>query len=172
MKSRDIAALFDFNYWANGQLLKTITAANLSDDHWVAPGTFTYRGLRATLVFILDVESSWRKRLQGLPAAVWDTSLDEGDFPSLQPLADRWRDDEREMRDWLASLTDADLAATMDLGDGDSFPLWYYLVHIVTHSDQQRRDVQLLLRSQGIEPPDLEFLYYADQLVSGGVGSD
>ena len=51
-----------------------------------------------------------------------------------------------------------------DLGDADRFPLWYYLVHIVTHSEQQRRDAQLILRHLGHEPPDLEFLYYADSL--------
>ena len=70
------------------------------------------------------------------------------------------------MRTWLATLTDSDLAAATDLGDGDSFPLWYYLVHIVTHSEQQRRDVQLLLRDAGVEPPDLEFLDHADHLAS------
>ena len=166
MRSQDIASLFDFNYWANDALLKTIRAASLSDAQLAAPGTFTYRGLRATLVLILDVESSWRKRLQGLPAAIWDTSLDEGDFPSIEPLEVSWRADEAEMRTWLATLTDSDLAAATDLGDGDSFPLWYYLVHIVTHSEQQRRDVQLLLRDAGVEPPDLEFLYYADHLAS------
>lgn len=34
----------------------------------------------------------------------------------------------------------------------------------MTHSEQQRRDAQLILRHLGQEPPDLEFLYYADTL--------
>ncbi len=164
MRSADIVALFDFNYWANGELLKTIAAANLSDAQLTASGTFTYRGLRSTLLLILDVESSWRKRLTGLPTAVWDASLNEADFPDVESLREGWRADEAEMREWLGTLTDADLDATVDLGDDDSFPLWFYLVHIVTHSEQQRRDVQLLLRDVGVEPPDLEFLYYADHL--------
>jgi len=34
----------------------------------------------------------------------------------------------------------------------------------VTHSEQQRRDAQIILAHLGHEPPDLEFLYFADSL--------
>jgi uncharacterized damage-inducible protein DinB len=70
------------------------------------------------------------------------------------------------MRAWIGGLDDEALVAIQDLGDGDRFPLWYYLFHIVTHSEQQRRDAQLILRHLGHEPPDLEFLYYADSLAA------
>lgn len=48
--------------------------------------------------------------------------------------------------------------------DGDR--LWYFLVHIVTHGIEQRRDVATLLRSFGADPPQLEFLWYADSLAN------
>ena len=73
--------------------------------------------------------------------------------------------------DVVRTPTDADLVTIRDLSDGDRFPLWYYLVHIVTHSEQQRRDAQLILRHLGHEPPDLEFLYYADALAPSADGS-
>ena len=79
-------------------------------------------------------------------------------------LAEHWARDEAKMRAWLAARSDADLSAIQDLGNADRFPLWYYLVHIVTHTEQQRRDAQLILFHLGHEPPDLEFLYYADSL--------
>jgi uncharacterized damage-inducible protein DinB len=164
MRAVDIAALLAFNYWANRQLLeaaKALPQATLR----VVP-TFTYRSLRGTLVHTLDVEMSWRARLRGESPAVWDRSLNEDDYPSVTDMADAWVEDEREMLTWLRTLTDEDLEAVVDLGNRDRFPLWYYMVHIVTHSEQQRRDVQLLLRSFGIEPPDLEFLYYADTIGS------
>jgi uncharacterized damage-inducible protein DinB len=162
MRTSDIQALFDFNYWANRQLLAAV--ASLPVDAFVRPIVITYRNLRGTLVHALDVELSWRRRLQGEPKEAWDVSLSLDDYPTADALAEHWSRDEAEMRAWLGSLSDDDMVAIQDLGNADRFPLWYYLVHIVTHSEQQRRDAQIILENLGHPPPDLEFLYYADSL--------
>ena len=166
MRGVDVRSLFDFTYWANRQILAA--AAELPVEDYVRPVAITYRDLRGTLVHTFDVEMSWRRRLRGEPKEVWDASLAPEDYPDVSALANDWSLDEVEMREWLASLEDRDLLEIIDLANEDRFPLWYYLVHIVTHSEQQRRDAQLILRHLGHEPPDLEFLYYADSLVSGG----
>jgi uncharacterized damage-inducible protein DinB len=166
MRKVDIEALFDFTYWADRKVLEAASA--VQSEAYVRPVTIAYRDLRGTLVHALDVEMSWRRRLRGEPKTAWDVSLPVEDYPTIPPLATHWERDEAEMRAWIAGLDDAALAATQDLGDGDRFPLWYYLVHIVTHSEQQRRDAQLILRHLGHEPPDLEFLYYADALAAAG----
>jgi uncharacterized damage-inducible protein DinB len=160
MRIADIQALFDFTYWADRQILRA--AAAIPTEDFTRPITITYRNLRGTLVHTLDVEMSWRRRVRGEPKEVWDASLSVDDYPTSDVLADDWARDESEMRAWLTTLSDEDLAAVIDLGTADRFPLWYYLVHIVTHSEQQRRDAQVILRHLGHEPPDLEFLYYAD----------
>ena len=164
MRATDIQALFDFTYWADRQLLAA--AEVVGADAFTRSVEVTYRNLRDTLVHTLDVEMSWRRRLRGEPTSNWDTTLAPESYPTAADLAAAWARDEAEMRAWLASLTYADVDAIQDLGDGDRFPLWYYLVHIVTHSEQQRRDVQIVLRHLGHEPPDLEFLYYADSLAA------
>lgn len=163
MRIMDIEALIDFTYWANRRILDA--AAAIPVDQFLRPVPITYRNLRGTLVHTLDVELSWRRRLRGEPKEAWDVSLAVDDYPTAEALAEHWSSDETEMRSWLASLSDDDLLAIQDLGNADRFPLWYYLVHIVTHSEQQRRDAQLILRHLGHEPPDLEFLYYADSVV-------
>jgi uncharacterized damage-inducible protein DinB len=162
MHTTDVRTLFDFTYWADRQIL--VAAAAVSDDDFVRPISFTYRNLRGTLVHTLDVELSWRRRLRGEPKEDWDVSLAVEDFPTAAALIEAWARDEAEMRAWLDSLTDDDLAEVVDLGNTDRFPLWFYLVHIVTHSEQQRRDAQIILEHLGHPPPDLEFLYYADSL--------
>jgi uncharacterized damage-inducible protein DinB len=166
MRSVDIEALFDFTYWADRQVLDA--AGAIPAEEFAGPVSITYRDLRATLVHILDVEMSWRRRLRGEPKEIWDAALSVDDYPTVATLAEHWSRDESEMRAWIGSLTDDDLTAIQDLGNTDRFPLWYYLVHIVTHSEQQRRDAQLILRQFGHEPPDLEFLYYADSLATSG----
>jgi uncharacterized damage-inducible protein DinB len=170
MRMVDIKALIDFTYWADRQVLTA--ASTLPAEAFARPVSISYRDLRGTLVHTLDVEMSWRRRLRGEPRSSWDSSLADGDYPTVADLAASWAADETEMRAWMNDLTDADLVAVQDLGDGDRFPLWFYLVHIVTHSEQQRRDAQLILRHLGTEPPDLEFLYYADSLAAAADGSD
>lgn len=166
MRTVDVQALFDFTYWADRQIVDT--AAAIPIEAFTRSTTIAYRNLRDTLVHTLDVESSWRRRLRGEPKDMWDASLDPADYPTAIELGEHWSRDEAEMRTWLRTLRDDDLAAIVDLDNADRFPLWYYLVHIVTHSEQQRRDAQLILRDLGHEPPDLEFLYYADSLAPPG----
>ena len=150
-----VIALFDFTYWANRHLLEVAT--KLTPEQWVAPSDITERSLRGTLVHTLDVEWSWRMRLQKRP----EGELKEEDYPTVASLAEQWARDEAEMRAWLGSIDDATLAAKPE-SDKDGFPLWYYLVHIVTHSQQQRSDAAILLTRAGHSPGDIEFLDYAD----------
>ena len=162
MRRDDIVSLFGFTYWANRQILASVAA--IPSAEFVAPASYTYRNLRGTLVHALDVELSWRRRLRGEPREIWDQSLVDADFESAATLARRWAADEAEMRAWIANLSDADLEAVIDLGDGDHFPLWYYLAHMVTHGIQQRRDAAMILEAFGHTAPELDFLYYADSL--------
>jgi uncharacterized damage-inducible protein DinB len=161
VRQDDIEVLFDYSYWANRQILAA--AAELPEEQLITQASCTVRDLRDTLVFTLDVERSWRGRLRGEPREGWDTSLRSQDYPTVADLAEHWRRDEAEMRAWLHDLDDRTLSSTIDLGPKDRFPLWCFLVHVLTHSAHQRRDAALLLREAGREPPELDFLYYADR---------
>jgi uncharacterized damage-inducible protein DinB len=158
----DVMALIDFTYWGNRHLLDV--AAKLTPEKWVAPSDITERSLRGTLVHTLDVEWSWRLRLRKRPKEEWgpDVELKPESYPTVAPLAGHWARDEAEMRTWLATLDDATLASNWDISDKRLFPLWYYLVHIVTHSQQQRSDAAILLTGAGHSPGNIEFLDYAD----------
>ena len=162
MRKAEISVLFDYNYWANRQILAS--AAELSEEQFTAHSSVTWRNVRGTLVHTLDVERSWRGRIRGEPPERWDTSLPEADYPTVAALAEHWKRDEAEMRAWLQGLDDEMLTTVVDLGEKDRFPLWYFLVHIITHSAQQRRDAAILLTNAGHAPPEIEFLNYADSL--------
>ena len=162
MRQPDIVTLFDYSYWATRQVLDT--AAEISDEQFAAPSEVTWRGIRGTLVHTLDVERSWRGRLRREPKESWDRELRDDDYPTVQALAEYWERDEHEMRSWLQGLDDAALEAVVDLGGNDRFPLWYFLLHVITHSAQQRRDVVILLTGLGHPPPEIEFLNYGDSL--------
>jgi uncharacterized damage-inducible protein DinB len=160
VRKADLLRLFDYSYWATGQILDA--AQTLSPEAFVAPSDMTHRDLRGTLVFALDVERSWRRRIRGEALATWESELPAGDFPTVQSLAEAWREDEAEMRSWLESLDEDAVEATVDLGPKDRFLLSYFLLHILTHTAHQRRDAVILLERAGQSPPEIDFLYYAD----------
>ena len=164
MRTPDILHLYGFNYWGNRHLLDV--AKQLTPEQWTAPSDITERDLRGTLVHTLDVEWSWRLRLQKRPKEEWgpEVELNPAHYPDVATLAEHWARDEREMLDWIRSLGDDALAATWSDSPKNAFPLWYFLVHLVTHSQQQRSDAAILLTRAGHSPGNIEFLDYADTL--------
>jgi uncharacterized damage-inducible protein DinB len=158
MERTDIDSLFDYMYWANDRILDA--AELLTPDEFIAPSVVTTRDLRSTLVHELDVEWSWRLNLHGrLSEDVEELRPDA--YPDVASLRAHWRRDEAEMRGWVASLTDDDLASDVasDLTK-DRWPLWQYLVHIVVHATQQQADAATLLTLAGRSPGELGYLEF------------
>ena len=151
MRTSEIQALFEYLYWIRDRVL-------------TAAGEAGFDSVRATLVHELDVESGWRARLRGDE----ETDLDPANFPTIDAIADHWHRDELDMRTWLASLTDEALAAPPPHEANQAFPLWYYLVHVVSHGIQELEDTVMLLGPSGNSPRDLGFLDYADTTIDRG----
>jgi uncharacterized damage-inducible protein DinB len=159
VRSAEIGNLFGYLYWIRDRVLAAATEAGPDAFRATRPGS--PRDLRATLVHELDVEASWRARLSGGA----DTDLDPADYPNLGAVAAHWQRDEAEMQRWLATLTDKELAAPPPRETDQSFPLWYYLVHVVSHGIQELEEAVVLLGPSGRSPSDLGFLDYADTTI-------
>jgi uncharacterized damage-inducible protein DinB len=177
MRRQDLETLFGFSYWMKDRVLAC--AANLTTTEFQAPSGLTTRDLRGTLVHTLDVEWSWRARLQGKPEEVWKKELPLSDFPTAKALIDHWRRDEQEMKSWLATLDDDRLAEIHDLvprevmaTPKERYPLWYYVLHIHTHTQQQLGDAAVLLTRMRQSPGNIEFLAYADFVHRKGTPPD
>jgi uncharacterized damage-inducible protein DinB len=156
-----IRLLVDHLYWVNHRLLDA--AARLDPATFVSSPTFASRDLRATLVHELDVEWSWRMALEGRPPEEWgsDAELVPDDFPDVATLRERWDADEAEMRAWLGTLGDDDLAATLHPGlSRTSRPLWQFVIHIVTHAAHQQADAAAMLTAAGASPGEIGFLEF------------
>ena len=174
MRRKDLETLFGFSYWMKDRVLEC--AAKLTSTEFQAPSGVTTRDLRGTLVHTLDVEQSWRARLQHKSEAEWKKELAVSDYPRAGLLVDHWRRNEQEMRAWLASLDDETLAEIHDLEPGsppkERFPLWYYVLHIHTHTQQQLGDAAVLLTRMRQSPGNIEFLEYADFIHREGTSPD
>ena len=159
MRTSDATALFDHLYWIRDFVLSA--SGRLPGDAFTAVDTVTNRDLRSTIVHELDVHWSWRERLKGADWEEWfsDAELRADDYPTVASVAEHWRRDEADMRDWLASLTDADLDRP-PVRDEDRQPLWHYVMHLYSHGLQQFSEAAVLLTRAGQSPGDIGFLEF------------
>ena len=82
----DLERLLDYNIWANHRLMRA--AATLSvDDFKRDTLRASHGGVRGTLAHILSAEWIWLERWKGLSPT---RHLDEGEFPDVVALRDRW----------------------------------------------------------------------------------
>jgi uncharacterized damage-inducible protein DinB len=160
MQIADIRLLFDHLYWMRDRIL---ASAREADHALVDPAPVTIRDLRSTLVHEIDVEWSWRERLDR-PAPPRDfgpeEDLDPVDFPTVEAIAVRWGEEEAAMRAWFDRLTDADLGTPWVLESRGGLPLEYHLLHLYTHALQQLSDAATLLTRAGWSPGELDFLEF------------
>ena len=159
MRTTDAATLLDHLYWIRDRVLGA--AASLDASAFTAADTVTSRNLRDTLIHELDVQWSWRERLRGADWEEWgeDAELRGEDYATIQAVAEHWQRDEAFMREWLASLTDADLDAP-PVRDEDRQPLWHYVMHLYSHGLQQFSEAAVLLTRAGHSPDDIGFLEF------------
>ena len=162
MNIQDIHLLYNYNYWANGQILTA--AAKATEEQFLAPAEFPYGGLRGTMIHILEAELAWRVRFEGIGTA---EELLESEFPTPALLETRWREDEKSMRAYLASLHDEDMNSRLrypiDSGEIRERILWHCLVHVVNHGTQHRSEAAALLTRFSQSPGDLDFTLFLNQ---------
>ncbi len=164
--NRSVAQLlFDHLFWMRDRVL---AAADDPSVDFRSSAASTHRDLRATLVHELDVEWSWRVRLQRddpTDFAPDDKELEPGDFPTLAVLRDRWSADEAETRAWIAGLTDEDLVARCRAERDATHPFWFHLQHLYTHGMQQLSDAASILSAVDRSPGELDFLEFVEDRV-------
>jgi uncharacterized damage-inducible protein DinB len=148
-------------WWMNRRLLDA--AQRLPGGQWQTAQHVTTRDLRATLVHELDVEWSWRLALEGRPEEEWGEGqeLRPDDFPTVASLRERWVLEADALRDWVASLSEAELAEPTRPGlSSRPLPRWMFVQHLVSHGAQQAADAATLLTAAGASPGDIGFLEY------------
>jgi uncharacterized damage-inducible protein DinB len=152
----DVKSLYNYNYWANDRIVRTVeglSEAQIHVDMHNGIGT-----MRMTLVHILNGERTWRMRWQGeRPTPL----LRQENFPSVIAFQARWREEEQKMLAFLATLRDDDMArviqysSTMQPDKILAWPFWQQLVHVVNHGTQHRSEIAMKLTELNHSPGEL-----------------
>ena len=164
MNTHDILTIYDYNYWATRQIL--VACAHVNSEQFITPTFHSLGSLRGTLLHTLDSEFGWRMLLQHKTLSSFRTVREE-DFPTLDSLEQSWREEERAMREYLASLSDNDLSNivryTTDEGDKRARVLWHCLLHVVNHGTQHRSEAATILTGYGHSPGGLDFTAFLNE---------
>ncbi len=151
--------LYDYGYWARDHLLTAM--AGMSDEDFTPPNGFTYGSISGILDHTLRAETTCLTRRRRQKAT---SPGSEAGTPGVEGLAGRWRQQESEMRDFLAGLHDADLEVefvTESRGGGEfRLPFWAYLAQVANHGTQHRSEAAEALTLVGRSPGDLHLIYY------------
>ena len=159
MTVKDLERLFDYGYWANKKVLTV--ASQLTPEQLTHTVAGSYGSVRNTMVHMLSAEWGWLDRCGGPQRG---PALKAEDYPTIEPLVERWNTVERHMREFLANLTDADLTRRVEFknprGETRSMVLGEALQHAANHGVHHRGQVALLLRALGQVPGNFDLLFY------------
>ena len=159
MNAEDFRLLYDYNCWANYRTLDS--CATLSEEQFTRDLASSFRSVRDTLAHICGVEWLWLERWHGrshnaLPPA--------SEFPNIEILRHRWDEVERNLLDYVASLTPEDIQRVVQhkttQGVPQLAPLWQMLQHLVNHGTYHRGQVTTLLRQLGAKPLSTDLIYF------------
>ncbi|HWM76744.1 MAG TPA: DinB family protein, partial [Methylomirabilota bacterium] len=130
MSTEYIRTLYQYSAWANGRILDT--AAGLAPGQLTEGAGASHGSVRDTLVHTMSAQWIWLQRWKGVsPRAM----LRAGDFPDLDAIRTHWAALERETRDFVEGLGEAQLARVISYtnarGQEWTYPLWQMLIHQV-----------------------------------------
>jgi uncharacterized damage-inducible protein DinB len=178
MKIDDIRLMFEYNYWANHRILDA--CSRVTPEQYTA--TTEFGTLRPTVIHIVDAEWSWLRSFKShfVPAerisdpwkhenlVQWGTEeLTDADLPTLDALKQRAQEEERQMRAYLGTLTDADMDGILRYPIDDTIVrervLWHCLYHLVNHGTQHRSEAAALLTSFGASPGGMDMTLFLNE---------
>jgi uncharacterized damage-inducible protein DinB len=88
----------------------------------------------------------------------------EAEVPILEVLLERWHSLESGRHEFLARLSDEDVARPMryETADGKQYeqPLGEQMAHVVNHGTHFRAEAAVALTSFGFSPGDLDLMRY------------
>lgn len=159
MNTQDFRLLYDFDSWANHRMLDVCAA--LSPEEFTRDLNNSFGSVRDTLFHICGAEWIWLERWHGRsPAAIPSAA----DYATLAAVRLRWAEVERDLLDYVASLTPEDLQRVMHFktlgGVPHSQPLWQCLQHVANHSTYHRGQITTMLRQLGAKPVSTDLIAF------------
>jgi uncharacterized damage-inducible protein DinB len=145
--------LYQYNAWANKRVLDCLNRQKIDDEK-----------ILTLMGHVVAAQFLWLHRIKGLPppeVKLWGTySLDQ-----VTNLAHRAG---REWLDFVGSTEDFNREMTYKNYVGEDYTnnVEMIMIHLVNHSSYHRAQIAMLLRQNGLEPINTDFITY-DRVITG-----
>ncbi|HKJ26645.1 MAG TPA: DinB family protein [Anaerolineales bacterium] len=156
--------LMDYNYWANGLIMKY--AEKLSEEDYTEKVAYSRGSLRDVLSHVMFAEWTWLDRMQevSMPTEDLRRAFNPERYPNIQGMYEDWFDLELRMREFMAELPEAMYSQefTYKRSDGTEFTDTYadIFTQLVLHGMQHRAECALILSEKGYSPGNLDYITY------------
>lgn len=155
--------LFDYTEWATERFLEA--ARGLSEEQFTRELTSSFPTIRDTLAHMAFAEWLWLRRWKGESPSARPEWTKE---PSIDVIAMHFRAVAEDRANFLARLTDADLAQDLSYRNLAGTPMTSrfsdLLAHVVNHATYHRGQLTTMLRQVGAAPPSTDLVnMYATQ---------
>lgn len=142
-----------YNRWMNERLYAC--CAQVPDETRKRDVGAFFRSIHGTLNHLLLADRIWLGRFLGRPYAV--RSLDQELYADFDELRRERAATDTVIDEWVASLTEADLAGELSYTSITSpkprrYPLWFAAAHFFNHQTHHRGQLTTLLMQQGTDP--------------------
>ena len=146
MTNKDaLGRLLEYTTWANHRIVRT--AATLGVEDFKRDLGSSHGGVRGTLAHMLGAEWIWLERFKGVSPP---RGIDEGEFPDVLALRERWQALEKHRQAWFKALKEPSVRGKIRYqslqGKAFEAPLWQLIQHMANHSTYHRGQVTTLLR--------------------------
>jgi uncharacterized damage-inducible protein DinB len=157
-----VRSVYDYHGWANHRLFAA--ARELCPDVTREVGKqFSFPTVKGLFAHIVGADRIWLDRFKGKPVG---TLLGDADFASMDAIRVTWEALEDEQREFVASLTPADLARPVHYTSGLmggralTLALGGLLLHVANHGTHHRSEIATMITMLKGSPPGTDRVIY------------
>lgn len=164
MQLEMVRDLYDYNYWAHRQVWECLE--QLTDEQFTQDLGYSVGSLHDQCVHVMSVEFWWFRFLK---TGVVEF-LNPDDYSSRESIRAAWDDAEREVRDYLATLTPEELQREVSPGFWEghlAIRVWQAMIQVANHSTDHR--AQILAGIHRLGGPTVEQDYLSYLMARSGV---
>lgn len=159
MENNTIDKMFEYNLWANTQLIKL--CSGLTDAQLEVEAKGVFGRIHPTLVHLIRAEGGYLNRMTG--KRPWAEDLDWDSMP-MSDLLEKAKLSGSQLIE-IASQIDPAIQHTVEFqGETFHFFNWTVLLQALYHGIEHRTQVKILLTQLGVEHPELAAWDYTESL--------
>lgn len=152
MNVEHIKHLYEYHFSRNKKLLD-YCCENLSEKEFNEMMNVAIGSVNGLFVHIMDTDERWFSGLRGVDVP---EIRDVRRFATVEKMKKEWKRIEREMREYLNNLEDADLSKPFE----QQMQVWHVLMHVLNHGTHHRAHIVALLREFGIDPIPQDYIFF------------